>query len=156
MMLMLFCALCLYMACAPVWCQCLGARRTTGTGGVRKNRTPCSSLTVTVLAWLLINWHCACHTRHLVGRRPLWHQYRSSSEGLSWRYSILWARVLHWNVSCSCNKNLLWIHSGELRSSNRRKRLVSSLLRSLPAPTIRMPHKTTRWLQKQHMLILGT
>ena len=60
--------------------QCLSSMRNSLSTGVRKNRTPCSSLTVKVLAWLLINWHCACHTRHLVGRRPLWHQYTSSSE----------------------------------------------------------------------------
>lgn len=35
-------------------------------------------LTVMVLAWLLINWHHAFHTK-LVSRRPLWYQYRSSS-----------------------------------------------------------------------------
>lgn len=48
-------------------------------GSEKQNRTPRFSLTATVLASLLISWHCACHTWHLVGRRPLWHQYRSPS-----------------------------------------------------------------------------
>ena len=85
-------------------------------------------LTVTVLAWLLINWHCARHTRQLVCRRPLWHQYRSSShQGLGWRYSILHCATSHY-----CNKpplDAFWEFF-----SNQAKRQTGSLLQLLPTP----------------------
>lgn len=80
-----------------------GDQHLSVSGGVRKNRIPCSPLTVTVLAWLLINWHCACHTRHLVSRRPLWHQYRSSSGARLEVFNFL-ASALHRTESCSCSK----------------------------------------------------
>lgn len=80
-------------------------------GGVMKNRTSCSSLTVTVLAWLLINWHCACHTRHLVGRRPLWHQYRSSS-GAQLEVLNFLAKCFYTAPCPAPAVNLLWMRFG--------------------------------------------
>lgn len=131
-----------HTACDPLWVPVSQCEEEQCEQRGQEKQNPLF-LTVTVLAWLLINWHCACHTRHLVGRRPplasMQIIIRGSAGGIQFSGQVCYI------APCPAPAiNLLWMHFGNCWAPSLIRGSVwqEVWLWLLPAPTICMPHTT--------------